>query len=149
MKKFHCEIEAVWLNMKSHRLLHNGKLTTHPQSGTHVFQQRTQTNKINSVALSPQGNYTDWGTATYQINLVPNFADRGVSGGQTCLYTLSIKFWDWVCKSRLVHPFKELTNIYLIRDMKSVSELNRQTSMTTDPWTTTRGHVWRPPFSAQ
>jgi hypothetical protein len=46
-----------------------------------LFQQ--QTNKqTNSVALSPQANYTDWVTATCQRNLVPTFMDRGVSRGQ-------------------------------------------------------------------
>jgi hypothetical protein len=37
---------------------------------------------INSVALSPQANYTDWATATCQRNLVPTFVDRRVSRGQ-------------------------------------------------------------------
>jgi hypothetical protein len=36
----------------------------------------------NSVALSPRANYTDWSTATCRRNLVPTFADRGVSRGQ-------------------------------------------------------------------
>jgi hypothetical protein len=36
----------------------------------------------NSMALSPQANYTDWATATCRRNLVPTFADRGVSRGQ-------------------------------------------------------------------
>jgi hypothetical protein len=36
----------------------------------------------NSVAFSPQANYIDWATATCLRNLVPNFADRGVSRGQ-------------------------------------------------------------------
>jgi hypothetical protein len=38
--------------------------------------------KTNSVALSPQANYTDWATATCQRNLVPTFVDRGMSRGQ-------------------------------------------------------------------
>jgi hypothetical protein len=38
--------------------------------------------KTNSVAFSPQSNYTDWVIATCQRNLVPTFADRGVSRGQ-------------------------------------------------------------------
>jgi hypothetical protein len=42
---------------------------------------RTQT-KTNSVALSPQANYTDWATATCRRNLVPTFVDRGVWPGQ-------------------------------------------------------------------
>jgi hypothetical protein len=39
-------------------------------------------NKTNSVALSPQVNYTDWVTATCRWNLVLTFADRDVSRGQ-------------------------------------------------------------------
>jgi hypothetical protein len=38
--------------------------------------------QTNSVAFSPQANYTDWATATCRRNLVPTFADRGVSRGQ-------------------------------------------------------------------
>jgi hypothetical protein len=38
--------------------------------------------KTNSVAFSPQANYTDWLTATCQRNLMPTFVDRGVSRGQ-------------------------------------------------------------------
>jgi hypothetical protein len=37
--------------------------------------------KTNSVALSPQANYTDWATATCRRSLVLTFVDRGVSGG--------------------------------------------------------------------
>jgi hypothetical protein len=37
---------------------------------------------INSVALSPQENYTDWATATCRRNLVPTFVDRDASRGQ-------------------------------------------------------------------
>jgi hypothetical protein len=36
----------------------------------------------NSVALSPQAKYADGATATCWRNLVPIFADRGVSRGQ-------------------------------------------------------------------
>jgi hypothetical protein len=38
--------------------------------------------KKNSVAFSPQANYTDWAIATCRRNLVPTFVDRGVSRGQ-------------------------------------------------------------------
>jgi hypothetical protein len=41
-----------------------------------------QTNKTNSVTFSPQANYTDCATATCWRNLVPTFAERGVSCGQ-------------------------------------------------------------------
>jgi hypothetical protein len=47
-----------------------------------VFEATTNKNQSNSVALSPQANYTDWATATYRRNLVPTFVDRGVSPGQ-------------------------------------------------------------------
>jgi hypothetical protein len=40
-------------------------------------------NKTNSVAFSPQVNYTYWVTATCRRNLVPTFADRGVLRGST------------------------------------------------------------------
>jgi hypothetical protein len=45
---------------------------------THIHK----TEKIDSVALSPQAKYTDWATATCRRNLVPTFVDRGVSRGQ-------------------------------------------------------------------
>jgi hypothetical protein len=35
--------------------------------------------KTNSVAFSPQANYTDWATATGRRISVPTFVDRGVS----------------------------------------------------------------------
>jgi hypothetical protein len=38
--------------------------------------------QTNSVALSPQANYTDWATATYRRNLVSTFVDRGMLRGQ-------------------------------------------------------------------
>jgi hypothetical protein len=37
---------------------------------------------INSMALNPQANYTDWATATCRGNLVPTYVDSGVSRGQ-------------------------------------------------------------------
>jgi hypothetical protein len=37
---------------------------------------------INSVAFSPQANYTDWSTASRWRILVQTFADRGMSRGQ-------------------------------------------------------------------
>jgi hypothetical protein len=38
--------------------------------------------QTNSVALNPQTNYTDWAAATFRWNVLPTFADRGVSRGQ-------------------------------------------------------------------
>jgi hypothetical protein len=38
--------------------------------------------QTNSVAFSPQANYTDRATATCWQNLMPTFVDRGVSRGQ-------------------------------------------------------------------
>jgi hypothetical protein len=49
-----------------------------------TFTDQLHPNKqTNSVALSPQTNYTDWATSTCQRNLVPTFVDRGVSHGQS------------------------------------------------------------------
>jgi hypothetical protein len=42
----------------------------------------TKQKQTNSVAFSPQVNYTDWATATCWRNLVPNFADGGALCGQ-------------------------------------------------------------------
>jgi hypothetical protein len=49
-----------------------------------------------SVALSPQANYTDWATATCRRNLVPTFVDRGVSRGQRSgsLTVVNLSFLD-------------------------------------------------------
>jgi hypothetical protein len=55
-----------------------------------------QTNKTNSVAISPRANYTDWATATYRRNLVSTFVDRGVVvniSGSKLIRNLS-----WKCK---------------------------------------------------
>jgi hypothetical protein len=59
----------------------------HNQSG-----QKT----TNSLALSPQANYTDWTTATCRQNLVPTFVDRGVSRGQRSgsLMVVNLSFLD-------------------------------------------------------
>jgi hypothetical protein len=52
----------------------------------HLLQRTTENHKYeqttNSVALSPQANYTDWVTANCQRNLVPTFVHRGVLRGQ-------------------------------------------------------------------
>jgi hypothetical protein len=47
-----------------------------------VYHFPNETNKTNSLALSPRNNYTDWATATCRRNLVTTFVDRGVSRGQ-------------------------------------------------------------------
>jgi hypothetical protein len=54
--------------------------STHPTSGRPASAPNAA--HTNSVALIPQANYTDWATATCRRNLVPTFADRGVSRGQ-------------------------------------------------------------------
>jgi hypothetical protein len=66
----------------------------------------TNTQNTISVAFSAQANYTDWATATCWRNLVPTFADRGMSrdqrGGSRTVVNLS--FLDRNC----YFPFKEL-----------------------------------------
>jgi hypothetical protein len=50
---------------------------------------------INSMAFSPEANYTDWATATCRLNLVPTFADRGVSRDQRRIPTVvNLSFLD-------------------------------------------------------
>jgi hypothetical protein len=46
-----------------------------------MFKLMNKTNK-NSVAISPQANYTEWATATGRRILVPTFVNRAVSRGQ-------------------------------------------------------------------
>jgi hypothetical protein len=52
-----------------------------PRLSSYVSNKQNKQKK-NSVAFSPQVNYTDWATATWRRNLVPTFADIGVSCGQ-------------------------------------------------------------------
>jgi hypothetical protein len=46
-----------------------------------VVETKTKQTKTNSVAFSPQVKYADCTTVTCRRNLVPTFADRGVSRG--------------------------------------------------------------------
>jgi hypothetical protein len=59
----------------------------------------SKTNKTNSVAFSPQANYTNWATATCRWNLVPSFADRVVLRGQhgESPTVVNLSFLDWNC----------------------------------------------------
>jgi hypothetical protein len=56
----------------------NGNVAPNPCTG----RGRTHKQTKNSVALSPQANYTDSAIATCRRNLVPTFVDWGVSRGQ-------------------------------------------------------------------
>jgi hypothetical protein len=47
-----------------------------------TFSEKNKNKQKNSVAPSPQANYTDWATTTCRRNLVPTFVDRGMSRGQ-------------------------------------------------------------------
>jgi hypothetical protein len=58
----------------------------------------------NSVALSPQTNYTDWATATCRRNLVPTLADKAVSRGQ-CGGSPTVVNLSFLDRSRYL-PFK-------------------------------------------
>jgi hypothetical protein len=50
----------------------------------------------NSVALSPQANYTDRATATCRLNLVPTFADSGgvAWSARRIPYVVDLSFLD-------------------------------------------------------
>jgi hypothetical protein len=56
-----------------------------------VVSSHDEDTKQNPVAFSPQANYADCPTATCQRNLVPTFADRRVSRGQTLLYVDDVR----------------------------------------------------------
>jgi hypothetical protein len=47
-----------------------------------ILHSHRRENLKSSVAFSPQANHTDWTTANFWRNLVPTFADRGVSRSQ-------------------------------------------------------------------
>jgi hypothetical protein len=53
--------------------------------------------KTNSVASSPQANYTDWAPATGRQILLPTIVDRGVSRGQRdgTPSAVNLCFLDW------------------------------------------------------
>jgi hypothetical protein len=55
--------------------------------------------QTNSVASSPQANYTDWSTITGRRILMPTFADRLVSRGQRggTPAAVSLSFLNWSC----------------------------------------------------
>jgi hypothetical protein len=77
-------LELFTFNCAVHNKLrrHSGNLHV---LQSHLLRQKGslyKNNKTNSVALSPQANSTDWATATCRWNLVPTFADRGMSRGQ-------------------------------------------------------------------
>jgi hypothetical protein len=61
-----------------------------------AFFSVIQINKTNSVALSPQANYTEWSNTTCRRILVPNFVNRGVSHGQRSgtLTAVNLSFLD-------------------------------------------------------
>jgi hypothetical protein len=48
----------------------------------YFWEVNRHSKQTNSVALSPQANYTEWAISTCRRNLVPTFVDRGVSRGQ-------------------------------------------------------------------
>jgi hypothetical protein len=89
--------------------------------------------QTNSVAFSPQAIYTDWATATCWRNLVPTFADRGLSrgqrGGSPMVVNLSFlhrsRYFSFKCL--LIYPHKgsvdPVPDTLLLR--KSVSAGNR------------------------
>jgi hypothetical protein len=80
------QTEFFWINSISHlySLAHNVNLLTLWDDCMYV------SDKTNTVSLSPQANYTDWATPTCRRNLVPTFADRGVSRGQRSGYPTAI-----------------------------------------------------------
>jgi hypothetical protein len=84
----------------------------------------------NSVALSPQANYTDWVTATCRRNLVPTFVSRWVSRGidpvkgtwnKGYVRYSSQTYTQWVCfvistrtHQRGVYFYERVNGIFLL-----------------------------------
>jgi hypothetical protein len=87
------------------------------------------------MALSPHANYTDWATPTCRLNLVPTFADRGMSrdqrGGSPTAVNLS--FLDgsryFYFKQLLIYPHKgwvdPVTDPLLLRKSGSSGDRTR------------------------
>jgi hypothetical protein len=91
--------------------------------------------KTNSVAFSPQTNYTDWATASCWRNLVPTFADRGLSLGQRggSPTVVNLGFLDrsrcFSLKYLLIYPQKgrvdPVSDALLLRKSGSAGNLTR------------------------
>jgi hypothetical protein len=86
----HCKRNRHPVLMALHTRFHK-----QPNHVTAVTEERTN-KQTNSVALSPQANYTDWANATCRRNLVPTFVDRGVLRGQHggSLTVVNLSFLD-------------------------------------------------------
>jgi hypothetical protein len=104
----------------------------------------TQT-QTNSVAVSPQENYTDWATDTWR-NLVPTFVDRGVSRGQRGGSATDVKlsFLDrsryFSFKELLIYPHKGWVDP--VPDPLPLRKSCRAGSRTRDLWVSSQ-KVWR------
>jgi hypothetical protein len=82
---------CIWISIS---LLGNGSIkrrrrgNEYPRYSRGIFGHmvccavRIVSKKTNSVAFSPQANYTDWATTTCRRNLVSSFVDRRGSRGQ-------------------------------------------------------------------
>jgi hypothetical protein len=99
--KLHCVIYWKWRYMKRYKYLwvvNTEALRREDIRGNGSIIPAFKTNRwwINSVALSPRANYTDWATATCRRNLVSTFVDRGVSRGQRgrSLTVVNLSFLD-------------------------------------------------------
>jgi hypothetical protein len=77
-----CQDTSVKIKMFSFNIQHQWPLTWNWKPSEIHQTTFNEDIKTNSVAFSPQASYTDWTTATCWRNLVPTFADRGVSRGQ-------------------------------------------------------------------
>jgi hypothetical protein len=78
-------------------MLADSSLWPYSSSQLRCKQPEINTTWRNSLALSPQANYTDCATATWWRNLIPTFADRGVSGcqGDRSPMVINLSFLDW------------------------------------------------------
>jgi hypothetical protein len=103
--------------------------------------------QTNSVAFSPQANYTDWGTDTCRRNFVPTSVDRGVSRGQRGGYptVVNLSFLDriinltqselWVnascfrsCRSETTGMWSSMGNLMRLNKTAQIIKVNWSTN---------------------
>jgi hypothetical protein len=96
--------------------------------------------KTNSVAFSPQGNYTDWATATGRRIFVPKFVDRAVSRGQRgeTPTAVNLSFLDW---SRYF-PFQVAPHLSSHSDTTKNSRLLKSCNICGKWKESTRRKIW-------
>jgi hypothetical protein len=77
MKRTPCSADSTSGDSWRGKVLSESVTATGQAGKSWVNHEQVVGLQTNSVALSPQANYTDWATAICQRNLVPTFVERG------------------------------------------------------------------------